>query len=167
MEYIIRYEQEKDYEQVRAILQMTFPSEAESRLVDALRTNGKAIISLVAVCGEDVVGHIMYSPVSTTPPGEAKGIGLAPVAVHPDLQSQGIGSKLIATGLQLCRKLGYDFCVVLGDPNYFQRFGFEAASRFGLENEYGVDEEFMVIRFSDREVFGLVKYSLEFALFSV
>ena len=57
MEYIIRYEQEKDYEQVRAILQMTFPSEAESRLVDALRTNGKAITSLVAVCAEAVVGH--------------------------------------------------------------------------------------------------------------
>jgi len=167
MEYIIRQEQEKDYEQVKAILQMTFPSEAESNLVDALRSNGKAIISLVAVCAEEVIGHIMFSPVSTTPPSEVKGIGLAPVAVHPDMQSQWIGSKLIYVGLQLCRELEYDFCVVLGDPNYYERFGFETASRFGLENEYGVDEEFMITRFSDRDVFGLVKYSPEFAVFSV
>lgn len=167
MEYIIRQEQEKDYEQVRAILQMTFPSEAESKLVDALRANGKAIISLVAVCAEEVLGHIMFSPVSTTPPSKAKGIGLAPVAVQPDVQSQGIGTKLIYVGLHLCREFGYDFCVVLGDPNYYQRFGFETASRFGLENEYGVEDEFMVIHFSDREVFGLVKYSPEFAAFSV
>ena len=167
MEYIVRPEQEKDYEQVRAILQMTFPSEAESNLVDALRVNGKSIISLVAVCAEEVVGYIIFSPVSTTPPSEAKALGLAPLAVRPDMQSQGIGSKLIYVGLQFCRDLGYDFCVVLGDPNYYRRFGFETASRFDLQNEYRVDEEFMVIRFSHHNTIGLVKYSPEFALFSI
>jgi putative acetyltransferase len=167
MDFMIRPEEPKDIEQVRQIVRAAFPTEAESQLVDALRANGKAVISLVAVSTEDVLGHILFSPVSTTPPGEAKGIGLAPVAVRPDVQSQGIGSGLIREGLRLCKELGVDYCVVLGDPNYYQRFGFEKASSFGMRNEYGVDQEFMVIRFTDRSAVGIVKYVPEFAMFSV
>ena len=150
------------------ILKATFPTEAESKLVDALRSHGKAIISLIAAKGDEVLGHILFSPVSTAPPSEAKGIGLAPLAVRPDVQSQGIGSGLIREGLRLCNELGYDYCVVLGSPEYYKRFGFETASRWGLQNEYGVDEEFMLIRFSKHELaHGLIKYVSEFALFSV
>lgn len=168
MDIKIRNEESKDIEQVRAILKATFPTEAESKLVDALRADGKAIISLVAASGDQLLGHILFSPVSTTPPNEAKGIGLAPVAVHPDFQSQGIGSQLIHEGLHLCETLEYDYCVVLGSPKYYQRFGFGKASRFGLYNEYGVDDEFMVIHFSKLELGpGLVKYAPEFALFSL
>ena len=125
MEIKIRNEEGKDLDQVRAIVRAAFPSEAESKLVDALRAHGKATISLVAVYGTDVVGHILFSPVTTTPPVEASGIGLAPVVVRPDMQSQGIGSQLIREGLRLCKELGFDYCVVLGDPAYYQRFGFE------------------------------------------
>lgn len=167
MEITIRNEEAKDIEQVREVVSAAFPTEAESRLVDALRANGKAIISLVAVQGEKVLGHILFSPVSTTPPSEAKGLGLAPVAVRPDMQSQGIGSRLIRAGLRRCKELGYDYCVLLGGPKYYQRFGFEKASSFGIRNEYGVDDEFMVIRFSDRRVTGLAQYAPEFAMFSV
>src|SRR5215208_2567418 len=116
---------------------------AESKLVDALRANGKATISLVAVYGGEVLGHILFSPVSTTSPSDVKGVGLAPVAVRPDAQSQGIGSKLIKEGLRLCKELGFDYCVVLGNPRYYQRFGFEQASLFGIRNEYGADHAFM------------------------
>lgn len=174
MEIEIRNEETKDIEQIRDILCSAFPSEAESKLVDALRTNGMAIISLVAVSAERVLGHILFSPVTitppsgATPPGQAKGIGLAPVAVRPDVQSQGIGSQLIRNGLRCCAESGYDYCVVLGDPKYYQRFGFEKASQFGVQNEYGVDEEFMMIDFSKRGVGqGLVKYASEFVMFSV
>ncbi|HEX6036090.1 MAG TPA: N-acetyltransferase [Anaerolineales bacterium] len=167
MEIIIRSEEAKDIDQVRAIVRAAFPSEAESKLVDALRTNGKAVISLVAVTGDNVLGHILFSPVSTTPPSQAKGLGLAPVAVRRDAQAQGIGSKLIREGLRLCNELGFDYCVVLGGPKYYQRFGFDKASPFGMRNEYGVDDEFMIIRFSDRGVEGLVQYATEFRLFSV
>jgi putative acetyltransferase len=142
-------------------------TDAESKLVDALRANGNAIISLVAVNGDEVLGHILFSPVSTTPPSDAKGIGLAPVAVRPQVQSQGIGSQLIREGLRLGEELGYDYCVVLGGPKYYQRFGFEKASPFGIRNEYGVDDEFMIIRFSERGVAGLVQYAYEFAVFFV
>ncbi len=169
MDFKIRDEESKDMEQVREILRATFPTDAESKLVDALRANGKAIISLVAAAGSDqVLGHILFSPVSTTPPNEAKGIGIAPVAVHPDFQSQRIGSQLIREGLCLCKEHGYDYCVVLGSPEYYPRFGFEKASNFGLQNEYGVDDEFMLIRFSKRELAdSLVSYAPEFVQFSV
>ncbi len=168
MKIKIRNEEAKDIEQVREILCAAFPTDVESRLVEALRANGKAIISLVAVRGEQVLGHILFSPVSTSPPSAAKGIGLAPVAVHPNVQSQGIGSQLINEGLRLCQELGYDYCVVLGNPKYYQRFGFEKASSFGVQNEYGVDDEFMLIHFSSQcTVQGIAKYAPEFAMFSV
>ena len=167
MEMNIRNEEIRDIENVREILRAAFPSDAESKLVDAIRANGQAVISLVAERGNEVLGHILFSPVSTAPPSEAKGIGLAPVAVRPDAQSQGIGSKLIREGLRLCKEQGFDYCVVLGSPKYYQRFGFERASAFGIRNEYGVDEEFMISRFSERGMAGLVQYSVEFGLFSV
>jgi putative acetyltransferase len=167
MKFHLRNEEPKDIEQVRAILLATFPTEAESKLVEALRARGKAIISLVAVNGDAVLGHILFSPVTTSPQSVANGIGLAPVAVRPDVQGKGIGSQLIRDGLLRCKELGYDYCVVLGDPKYYQRFGFKKASSFGLENECGVENEFMVTHFSDRAVFGLVKYVSEFGLYSV
>ena len=167
MEFTIRPKGSTDIEQVREIVRAAFPTEVESKLVDALRVNGRAVISLVAVSGDEVLGHILFSAVSSPSPSPAKGIGLAPVAVRPDVQSQGIGSRLIHDGLSLCKELHFDYCVVLGDPNYYQRFGFEKASTFGMRNEYGVDHEFIVIRFTDRSAAGIVKYAPEFAVFSV
>ncbi len=172
MQIEIRNEEEKHIDAIRDIIRAAFPTEAESKLVDALRANGKSAISLVAVSDEKVLGHILFSPVSTTPPGEARGLGLAPVAVHPEVQSQGIGSQLIREGLRVCKEMGFDYCVVLGGPKYYRRFGFEKASLHGLQNEYGVDEEFMVIRFKNGSPPAampgtLVKYAPEFGLFSV
>jgi putative acetyltransferase len=164
----IHKEETQDIARVREILCAAFPTDAESRLVEALRANGLAVISLVAIRDGQMLGHILFSPVSTSPASLAKGIGLAPVAVRPDVQSQGVGSALIRAGLRLCKDLGYDYCVVLGNPSYYPRFGFEKASRFGVQNEYGVDDEFMLIRFSKRDLApGVVKYAPEFAMFSV
>ena len=168
MEIRILNEETKHIEQVREIVRAAFPSDAECKLVDALRANNKATISLVAVQDDQVLGHILFSPVSITPSSAAKGVGLAPLAVHPAFQKLGIGSRLIREGLRLCKELGYDYCVVLGAPDYYQRFGFETANKYGIENEYGVDEEFMLTRFSEHEVVqGLVTYASEFAMFSV
>jgi putative acetyltransferase len=173
MDFEIRKEEAKDIEQLRGISKTAFPTDAESKLVDILRATGKAIISLVAAKGDEVLGHILFSPVTTAPPIQEKGIGLAPVAVRLNAQTQGIGSQLIREGLRLCQELEYDYCVVLGSPGYYRRFGFEKASKFNLQNEYGVDDEFMVIRFSnqvmpEKEMTPLlVRYSPEFFLFSL
>lgn len=167
MNLIIRAETQEDYSAVEQIHRSAFRTDAESKVVNAIRANGNAVISLVAVKDDKVVGHILFSPVSTHPPTPEKGLGLAPVAVLPEFHSQGIGSALIRAGLEECRKLGYDYAVVLGGPKYYMRFGFEKASLFGLQNEYGVDDEFMVIKFKALPAGGLVKYTPEFGLFSV
>lgn len=88
MKFNIRNEKAKDIEQIHSILRAAFPTDLESKLVDLLRANGKAIISLVAVNGDEILGHILFSPVTTSPPSDAKGIGLAPVAVRPDVHSR-------------------------------------------------------------------------------
>ena len=109
MEFIIRNEKPEDVEQVRTILRASFPRDAESKLVDALREGGKAIISLVAVHGDDVLGHILFSEVTATPLSKVRGLGLAPIAVRPNVQTQGFGSQLIGEGLRLCKKLCFDW----------------------------------------------------------
>lgn len=180
----IREETPQDFAAVRAIHRQAFPTALESQLVDELRANGKAIISLVAepkpsIAGglgspeQDgaVVGHVLFSPVSVgeRDAGLTRALGLAPVAVSPAFQSKGVGSALITAGLDQARSAGYRFVVVLGEPAYYARFGFRTASLSGLTNEYGVDEPFMVFELAPGAlagISGLVKYAPEFAAFS-
>jgi putative acetyltransferase len=163
----IRAETQEDHSAVEQIHIAAFRTDAESKVVNAIRANGNAVISLIAVADKKVVGHILFSPVTTHPPTPEKGLGLAPLAVLPEFHSQGIGSELIRSGLEECQKLGYDYAVVLGAPKYYMRFGFEKAGDYGLQNEYGVDDEFMAVEFRSLPAGGLVKYSPEFALFSI
>ncbi len=162
----IREELPQDKSAVHTIHVQAFPSPAEAHLVDLLRTNGKALISYVAVDKDLVVGHVLYSPVSVeTSKVSIKGLGLAPVAVLPAYQRKGIGSQLIRASLDRAQCEGFGYVVVLGDPHYYGRFGFQAALNSSLENEYGVNEEFMVLELipdTIMNISGLVKYSPEF-----
>jgi putative acetyltransferase len=160
----VRPEAAGDVGAVRAVHLAAFPSSLESTLVDALRGAGKAVISLVADDAARIVGHVLFSTVSverTT----TRGLGLAPVSVLPGHQRRGIGSQLIRAGLAHATSLGYGFVVVLGEPAYYRRFGFETASQLGLGNEYGVDKPFMTLalhREGLKNVSGLVRYQPEF-----
>ncbi len=168
MDLKIQRESPEHYQAVHDILISCFNSDAEAKLVSALRANNKAVLSLAALQADEVVGHIMFSPVATSPPTNTLGLGLAPLAVKPKFQKQGIGGKLIQAGLLLCKELNFDYVVLLGDPKYYQRFGFTKVSDFGIKNEYGVDEPFMLIQLSSRELPNvLVRYCEEFSLFSV
>ncbi len=164
----IRPEQPQDSTAIRALVESAFQGTCEARLVELLRAAGKAIISLVASQDGKVVGHILFSPVEIEKrPTTLDALGLAPVAVSPQFQRQGIGSRLIEEGLRLCRDGGYDLVVVLGDPRYYSRFGFKRAKDYGLDNEYGAHDEFMALelgRGALSRVGGLVKYQPEFAL---
>ncbi len=167
----IRPEQPADAAAIRRVLDAAFPTAAESRLVERLRASGHLRISLVAAVDGAIVGHIAFSPVEIEgAASDGIGVGLAPVAVLPDHQRQGVGSRLIREGLAACERAEYGFVVVLGEPEYYQRFGFTQADRRGLGNEYGADEAFMVLELcsdSIRANRGVVRYGPEFAEFSI
>ncbi len=98
-------------------------NQTEHRLVEELRRVNALDISLVAVCGDQVVGHIGFSKVTIN--GLWCGwYGLAPLAVLPRYHRQGIGSQLMHEGIQQLKTLDAIGCVLVGDPNYYQRFGF-------------------------------------------
>jgi putative acetyltransferase len=162
----IRTERAEDTAAIHEILIKAFDGPCEAKLVRLLRERKKAETALAAVSDGKVVGHIVFSRVTIArSPKNFSGIGLAPVAVLPEFQRKGIGSRLIQEGLEHCKRAGYDAVVVLGDPNYYSRFGFSRASDYGLENEYGAHEEFMVLALKPgalETVGGVVKYEPEF-----
>lgn len=164
----IRPETPADRAAIGAVLEAAFPSPAEARLVDLLRDHGRLFLSLVAEEGGEVVGHIAFSPVSVAGTGADAGMGLAPVAVRPDAQRRGIGSRLVREGLAACREAGVGFVVLLGDPGFYGRFGFSAARLLGLSDEYGGGDAFQVLELATGAVpagGGLVRYAPEFAMF--
>jgi len=162
----IREEAPGEIESIYRVNEQAFETNAEARLVDLLRERRKAVISLIAKVGEVIVGHILFSPVSIEPAAENwNALGLAPLAVIPRMQRQGIGGELIKAGLQCCQELGFEMVVVLGHPTYYPKFGFTKASDYGLANEYQADEAFMVIELIPgvlKNYKGLVKYAPEF-----
>jgi putative acetyltransferase len=165
----IRPETEEDHAAIRRVVEQAFGQHAEADLVDALRRHAHPHISLVALNDDgEVVGHILFSPVSIESERDAfAAMGLAPMAVLPDYQNQGIGSELVRAGLKACKLRGDDVVVVLGHPHYYPRFGFQPAGRLGIRSEYDVsDETFMVAELTPgalRGRKGLVKYHPEFS----
>jgi len=165
---VIRVETSEDVPAVRRVNELAFGRPGEADLVDALRASETPILSLVAVLDGSVAGHVLFSPVTVEPrpPGSDRCWGLGPLAVLPEYQSQGIGGQLVRAGLDACRQLGAAAVVVLGHPEYYPRFGFVPASRYGLRCEYPVpDDVFMVIELErgSLSVPGLVRYHPAFA----
>jgi len=101
----------------------------EADLVDALRDSGDLLLSLVATEGEDLVGHIAFSRLTVdTADGPVGGVALAPVAVHPDHQGEGIGSMLIRVGIGLLAERDELVVLVVGNPTFYSRFGFSCSA---------------------------------------
>lgn len=125
---IIRAEENEDFEDISHLTELAFEQTDEARLVENLRTNGDVVLSLVAIEGDKLVGHALFSKLKSP----ARSIALAPVSVLPNEQKKGIGSKLIVEGLKRLKNEDWSAVFLLGDPNYYQRFGFsvEGASKF-------------------------------------
>jgi putative acetyltransferase len=166
----VRSEEPGDFAPVRVVHESAFPSAAEAALVDALRASGRLTVSLVAEVEGRVVGHIAFSPVTVA--GGLAGVGLAPVAVVPAWQRRGVGSQLVRAGLDACARLPdalQGVVVVLGEPEWYGRFGFLPGGRWGLTDEYGGGDAFQAIELRPGTVpqkGGLVRYAPEFAAFA-
>lgn len=158
----IRPEQSKDTEGVRAINEQAFGTATEARLVDLFRERGKLVVSLVAEAENDLVGHIAFSRVSMASRPECRGVGLGPMAVLPTMQKRGIGSALVRAGLERCREIGYECVVVVGHPQFYSRFGFIPAHRFGMRCSWPIPEDaFMALELRPEALavpVGLVTY---------
>ena len=116
-----------DHEAVFAVEQAAFGREDEARLVDALRGKEEMDFECVACAHGRVIGHIAFSPLLLERGGEAlRGSALAPLAVAPEWQKKGVGAALVRMGLEFCASRGVDVVVVVGEPGYYARFGFDA-----------------------------------------
>jgi putative acetyltransferase len=165
---VIRDEAAGDAPAVRAVHEEAFESPVEARIVDALRASCPERLSLVAERDGAVVGHILYTPVEIDADGGVlRGYGLAPVAVRSAWQRQGIGAALIHAGTARLRGAGVPYVIVLGHPEYYPRFGFEPASRYGVRCQWpGVPDDAFMLLVLDPTVVprlgGLARYRPEF-----
>jgi putative acetyltransferase len=164
----IRLEQPSDIEEIRNIYSLSFGQPQEGSIVDKLRVNCNEIVSLVAVSGKKVVGHILFSPaILEGKTNNIKGMGIAPMAVLPEFQNRGIGSKLVREGINKLKTKEYSFIIVLGHAKFYPRFGFERASKYGINCQWeGVpDDAFMILVLNAKEIEGIsgtAKYRDEF-----
>lgn len=136
---VIRSEQPQDAAAIRCVLEAAFPQPDEANLVDQLRANGGITLSLVAESVDaGIVGHILFSPLNVHADDgtEFSAQALAPLAVAPTHQKQGIGAALVEAGLAALREMGEALVFVLGDPSYYGRFGFVAAAPLGFTSVY-------------------------------
>jgi len=163
----IRREAPEDIDAIRHVNEQAFGRVTEADLVDQLRNRGVLTISLVAVQDGEIIGHIAFSPVAVeSGPASFEAITLAPIAVLPAHQRQGIGSQLVRAGLEECRQLGHEIVVVLGHPDYYPRFGFALCKPRGIGCEFEApDEAWMVLELREGALAGrdgTVKFQPEF-----
>jgi len=160
----IRREGPADSYAVRRVNDLAFGRPDEYQIVEALRTNGGVTLSLVAEAEGEVVGHIMFSPVTID--GQYQAVALGPMAVLPEHQRRGIGSQLVQAGLDTLREEGHEALFVIGHLEYYPRFGFVPASRFGIRWERPVpDEALMALELKPGALAGkagVVRYRPEF-----
>jgi putative acetyltransferase len=166
---LIRTEIPVDAAGINALLRRSFDGDGEADLVQQLREDGLLTLGIVATDDEGgVVGYAAFSPVDVA--GEDRQwVGLAPLAVDESLRRQGLGEKLVYEGLDTLNEFSYAAVVVLGDPNYYRRFGFKPAAACGLHCRWpGTEAAFQVYPLAEdalEGVTGRVEYSEPFNRF--
>ncbi len=164
----VREENKNDIEAIRAVNDRAFNQPQEGMVIEKLRNSGCDILSLVAVKDNEIAGHILFSPVVLDDhPGGTGGMGLAPMAVMQEFQGQGIGSMLVREGIKRLKERSVPFIIVLGHEQYYPRFGFEPASKYGIKCQWdGIPGAVFMIMILDRHrmknVKGVARYRDEF-----
>ena len=167
----IRQENEKNYDEVYKVIKIAFKTAElsdrnEQNLVVNLRKSENFIpeLSLVAIQNKKIVGYILFTKINI---GEYEELALAPLAVLPEYQKQGIGKKLIEEGHKIAKKLGYHFSVVLGSEHYYPKSGYVPAIQYGIKAPFEVpNENFMAIKLNDfdKDITGTIEYAKEFGI---
>ena len=130
---LIRAESAVDHDAIRSLTArafagLSFSDGTEPRIIDALRQANALVSSLVGVVGEQLIGHVAFSPVG--PPALQGWCALGPLSVEPSFQRRGVGGQLVEAGLHILRGQGAQGCVLVGDHRYYRRFGFSTAPAF-------------------------------------
>ena len=163
----IRPETDADRSAIRHIHQDAFGGDAEADLVNALRAGGWVEVSLMAEVEGLVAGHILFSRVTIrTRAGSVDALCLAPMAVLGGFQRRGLGTKLVRAGLECCREQGHKMVLVLGHPDFYQRFGFSAELARPLQSPFGGGDAWMALELVDGALAGIegeVEFSPPFA----
>ncbi len=165
MDFIIRNETESDIKAISEITKAAFDTlpisnHTEQFIIDALRDAKVLSLSLVAVGGNRVVGHISFSPV-TISDGSPGWYGLGPISVLPELHKQGIGKSLMQEGLARLRSMGAKGCILVGDPGFYERFGFRSPTDLVIE---GVPQQFVLaLPLDEKKASGNVVFHEAFA----
>lgn len=158
MDFVIRKETESDIQAISDVTRAAFGNhpyshQTEEFIVKALRNANALTISLVAVAGDRVIGHIAFSPV-TISDGSPGWYGLGPISVLPELQRQGIGKSMLHEGLSLLKSMGAKGCVLVGDPGYYKQFGFRSLPELVID---GVPQEnVLALPFEEGKAYGAV-----------
>ena len=173
MTITLRPETSKDYQEITRVNDLAFGQKNEGIIIESLRKNKNFVPELSIVAEKDgmIIGHILFFPIQIKSKDSSyKSVSLAPMAVLPEYQNQGIGGKLVRYGLEKCREKGYQSVIVLGHPEYYPRFGFEKASKWGIRPPFEApDETFMAMELVEgglKGVSGVVEYPEEYSVAS-
>lgn len=166
---VIRHETAGDADAVRSVLTTAFGGDDEATLVGLLRDSGEVVLSLVALVEDEIVGHVLFSRLVIRAHARAfSGVALAPLAVLPAVERRGIGSALVRQGIRLLNDSGETIAIVLGDPEYYARFGFSTQLAQSLRSRYS-GPAFMALEIKPAALAGVagdVEYPAAFDRFS-
>jgi putative acetyltransferase len=167
VQVLIRTEAAGDEAGIREVTTAAFGGTVEADLIESLRAGGFVLLSLVAVARSRIAGHVLFSRMwIDTPAGSVPAAALAPMAVAPGSQRQGVGSRLIEQGLAALRARGERIVIVVGHPAYYPRFGFSSAQTAALDGPFS-REAFMALELTPRALAGIagrVRYPDAFGL---
>ncbi len=169
MDALIREERKNDYDEIKEINDLAFGQENEGKMIEALRKTSDFtyLLSLVAEIKDKIVGHILFYPIKIkNKKEEFTVLSLAPMAVHPEYQNKGIGSKLVKRGIKVARESGFGAVIVVGHPKYYPRFGFSPASNWRMQLPFDVpDDVFLALELKEnylKNCSGKVEYPKEY-----
>jgi putative acetyltransferase len=144
----IRGETLLDYPAIAEVNILAFGKEDEAQIIEKIRDSDRYIpeLSLVAEVEDVVVGHILFSYIDLIGEETLRVLGLAPMAVHPQFQRQGIGSALVQKGLEIADAMGEAIVIVLGHPPFYSRFGFQPSVNYKIQCPFEVPEDVFMVK---------------------